>query len=330
MPDAQDRLNQAKEAIPCSDAIKGGAGNTNLGLQTVGEFMLRQRPADNWVVDGLLPYSGTSLVVAAPKDGKSTFARNACVRVAGGGWYLGRECTQFPTLYCLFEGRWQGAQQHFQDMETDAKAPVHVFYGPAPDDPWKWLASAIGATGARLVVLDTVGRFLRTDDLNSYSEVTKATEPWIMLASNTGAHIMGLHHRRKSGGAGGEEASGSAALFAAVDTGIFFKLDGDRRSIYTRQREGDDMEETALRLDAKGWNHLGATARDNRRDELETDIADTLAEHDTPMRDREIAKNVRKRKEAVLAALNRMVERGTVLRMGAGNRGDSFRYGLQS
>lgn len=164
------------------------------------------------------------------------------------------------------------------------------------------------------------------EDLNSYAEVTKATQPMIGIANDTGCCIVGLTHRRKSGGERGEEALGSTALIGSVDTVLSFKEDGDRRSIYSRQREGEDMEETSIRINEKGWNHLGETARATRRDELETDIADLLADAAKPMDAIAIARKLRKRKAIITALLGRMVEQGTATRTGDGQRGNPFMY----
>ena len=283
-------------------------------------------PEINWRIEGLLPSGGTGLIVGAPKAGKSTLARNMAVMTARGGCLLGRECFQGPTIYALFEGRAQGARQYFVDMETNDDDPLHVYHGQPPDQPWIWLTFLIRKTGAKIVFLDTLPRLLRVEDLNSYAEVTKATQPMIGIANDTGCCIVGLTHRRKSGGERGEEALGSTALIGSVDTVLSFKEDGDRRSIYSRQREGEDMEETSIRLDEKGWNHLGETARATRRDELETDIAGLLADAAEPMDAIAIARKLRKRKAIITALLGRMVEQGTATRTGDGQRGNPFMY----
>ena len=320
-------LNDGGEkAVTCSDAL-GGEREQQIEtgkFQTIGDFMLEPMADTNWRVDGLLPAGGTGLIAGAPKAGKSTLARNLVVSIARGGWLLGRECFAGPTIYALFEGRAQGARQHFVDMETNATDPVHVYHGEPPVAPWVWLESVIKDTGAVAVFLDTLPRLLRLEDLNSYAEVTKATQPMIGVANRTGCTVVGLTHRRKSGGERGEEAMGSTAFLGAVDTFIGFKEDGDRRSIYSRQREGEDMEETAIRLDRNGWNTLGSTARNMCRDELETDIAQHLA--DLPLDAGALARKLRKRKEVILAILNRMVERGTAIKTGTGQRGDPFRF----
>jgi KaiC/GvpD/RAD55 family RecA-like ATPase len=59
----------------------------------------------DWLVGGLLPAGGLSLVIAKPKVGKSTFARHVAHAVARGDPFLGRRTRRGGVLYISVEER---------------------------------------------------------------------------------------------------------------------------------------------------------------------------------------------------------------------------------
>ena len=66
-------------------------GRPMLPVVSLGELYAKPDPEVEWLVQGLLPADGLSLLVAPPKVGKSTLARCLAVAVADGrGWWLGR------------------------------------------------------------------------------------------------------------------------------------------------------------------------------------------------------------------------------------------------
>ena len=296
-------------------------------LRTAAELIDYEPPPINWTVEGLIPAGGTALLVGSPKAGKSTFARNLCIAVARGMNFVGRDCHKGPTLYASFEGRFPGIRQHLLDMGVKRDDAFMHYHGLQPiEKPTEWLDGVMTKHKPALVVLDTLQRFLRIEDLNSYSAVSNAMQDVIGLAEYHECAIVGIHHRRKSGGERGEEASGSAVLLGSVDTGIYFREDGEQRSIYSRQREGHDLPETALNLHGDGWTALGPTVGAIKREDLERNINAALVRVGEPLTKEEIAKLVEGRAGQVLSALTSMVAKGTATQTGKGAKGDPKRY----
>ena len=96
----------------------------------------------------------------------------------------------------------------------------------------------------KLIIIDTLGRWLRGFDFNDYSQVTSATEPILQAASDLkrdGVSFLLLHHQRKGGGPRTESSLGSQALSGSVDThcGLTLKsVDSEIRQLSIQSRLG--------------------------------------------------------------------------------------------
>jgi hypothetical protein len=58
-----------------------------------------------YLVKGIIPYPGLSVIWGPPKSGKSFWAFDLVMRVALGWDYRGRRVHQGPAIYCCFEGQ---------------------------------------------------------------------------------------------------------------------------------------------------------------------------------------------------------------------------------
>ena len=304
-----------------------GTVNRN-AFTPLGELLGEPIPDVDWIVEGLLPAGGTALIVGPPKSGKSTLGRNIVAAIGEGRDILGRPIRKGPALYCSFEGRRAGMAAHFRDMAVSPEAPISVYHGEAftPDSAVEIVEAEIEKTGATVIVIDTLLRFMRVTDANAYAEISNATQTIIDLASRTGCTVIGIHHSRKGGGQHGEEASGSAALFGSVDVmASITREDNELRMIYTIQREGSDLERTSLALGPTGWLSLGSTAREEREATAIEAVTRTLAKGDV-LDIAQIVDATKLRKAHVKDALTTLIEAEKIIRSGAGKRGNPFKY----
>ena len=83
-----------------------------------------------WLVDGLLPMAGFSIVGAKPKVGKSTLARNLALTIARGETFMDRKTAQGPVVYLALEEKRSEVQRHFQRMEGARRTCVCSMWGP--------------------------------------------------------------------------------------------------------------------------------------------------------------------------------------------------------
>ena len=316
----------AKRTEPESAAKAAG-----LPLKTLRQMRAEAEaePKMSWLVEGLLPADGMSLMVAAPKVGKSTLARCLALAVATGGEWLGRAVSRGRVVHLALEERTATVVRHYDGL-TAPDDDILAFVGPAPApaERLSLLRAAIESVRPSLVIVDPLQRWVRIADGNSYSEATEALTPLIGLARQYGTHIMLVHHSRKSGGQHGEEVLGSTALAGSVDTTISLAISGGRRIFYAVGRDGVDVEKTTLEMDANGWVHTGATKHEAELQDMASRVYEWLEAHGEAASKEEIRKGLGACGTAVVRALNRLVEDRQVMTSGRGVRGNPFVYSV--
>ncbi len=124
------------EVVPQTPDVKLAdvGGSSQLILTKLGDLLNEPEDPAQWLVDGLLPESGFSLLVAKPKVGKTTFARNLALHVAQGQNFLGRKTQQGPVIYLALEEKRAEVRKHFRDMGATGAEDIHVHIASAPAD----------------------------------------------------------------------------------------------------------------------------------------------------------------------------------------------------
>ena len=203
-----------------------------------------------WLVEGLLPMAGFSIVAAKPKVGKSTLARNLALTIARGESFMDRKTAPGPVVYLALEEKRAEVQRHFQRMGA-LEEPVFVHVGAAPEEAVHKLTLAIALHKPVLAIIDPLLKLVRVTNANDYAEVSRVLEPLIELARSSGCHLLCVHHLGKGERSGADALLGSTALFAAVDTLLLMQRHDQIRTIATTQRYGEDFPETVVAFDAE-------------------------------------------------------------------------------
>lgn len=295
-------------------------------LARLGDLLREPEEETRWVVDGLLPASGISLLVAKPKVGKSTLARCLALAVARGEPFFGRATTRGTVIYLALEEKRGEVARHFRALGADEHDPIHVHIGSAPREAFDALFRAIEEHNPTLVIVDPLFRLARMRDANDYAEVTRALEPLIALARASGAHLLLAHHASKSEREGGDAILGSTALFGAVDTAIMMRRAPDgTRTIESIQRYGDDLPASVVTLDVEtGRVALAGTVAERRQAEAEDAILAAL--EGGALTEPEVRDATGMMSIVASRTLRDLVARGLVERTGTGRRGDPYRY----
>ena len=283
-----------------------------------------------WLVEALLPADGFGLISAQPKVGKSTFARCLALSVARGDKFLNRATRQGPVLIVNLEDSDTTIVKHLKGIGGHTGDQIMWLGGEALDpDPGRRvgeLEAAIVQYRPALTIIDPIFRFIPIMDATDYSEVGKALAPILDLARRRDTCILIAHHNRKSGGEYGTQVLGSTAIVATVDTLISLRRDGKARTIETVQREGDDMDETILKLDPDGWPSLGGSRVDETRKDNQEAILHVLEGRREPMTAAALREATNRNNNAVRDAINVLVRDFGVKQAGTGKRGDPFTY----
>ena len=301
----------------------------SITLTKLGDLLAEPDQNTTWLVDGLLPAGGFSVLGAKPKVGKSTLARNLALCVGNGAPFLGRTTTKGPVIYLALEEKRDEIKKHFADMGAAGDEDVYVHCASAPANGIEQMGVISQQLKPALVIIDPLFRFIRVKDTNDYASVTAELDPLLALARDTGAHIMMVHHLVKSSKSGGDGLLGSTAIFGSVDSTIILRRHETARSIQAIQRYGTDLPESDLTFDtATRTMSLGRTKDDIARDRLEESITAHFSNHPEPITEPEITAAVQGKTQLIRETLRGMVAKQVLKREGKGSKGDAFKYSI--
>jgi hypothetical protein len=300
------------------------------GFRGAGALLTMDLPAQRWLVDGIIPAEGDSLLVSKPKVGKSTLGRALAIAIAQGRPILGREATQGRVLYLTFTGEGSDSDiiESFAALglkQTDAL--VHR-NGPRDAKFDSDLEECLSGFQPALVIVDTIQKMLRVP-LNEYDRINAELTPYQELFKHYGTASLFIHHARKGESDDPIElASGSVALTGAMETVIALVKKDERRYIQTVQRNAKRAITTAheVEMDAAGWPTLGLTRGERARQDVADAVMAHLRRADCASTQSEIFSEVECRREHRSAILRRLEQDGRVNRTGTGRRNDPYRY----
>ncbi len=285
------------------------------------------------IVDGLLPEDAVSLLVGAPKSGKSTFARQLSLALVKKASFLNRETKKTRVLYCAFrEDSLAEIKQHYKEMivlnDTEAANNLLIFDKKVDGNPFSWLRSMVQKHEPGFVVLDTLMKFSKgLKDTNDYAAVVRAMEGITDIARDEGCHIMCLHHRVKAdrGRNDGTEVLGSAGLFGCADMLISMNR-SERGTTFYASGRGINIEPTVLNFNEQRKTfEIGMSVQAENATRLQDEILNVLNESGTLTED-EIVQGVEGSTRSIRAALRSLGAR--IVKDGTGRRGNPFIYRL--
>lgn len=207
----------------------------------------RKRPT--YVVDGLFPTSGLSVLAGGPKAGKSTFARYVMCRVARGEKALGRTTKRGGVLYYILEEKLDEVVECFRKLGATG-LPIALRCGRFPSNTFiDTFKRDVEETGAVYAVADPMFDILDVDDSNAYTEVNAALKAVVDCVRSLPVHLTFIHHSNKSGLRTTASILGSRAIEGATDTNVMLEMrDDGKRLIWSEQRYGVKIHSSFLEL----------------------------------------------------------------------------------
>ena len=181
-----------------------------------------------YLVKGLVPHPGLTVIWGPPKCGKSFWTLDLIMRVVLGEDYRGRRVHQGPVVYCAFEGQ-SGIRQRIEAYRqrylAEGAEGIPFFLQPVTLDLVKEhreLIAAIQANGLPpvAVVLDTLNRSLNgsessDEDMGAYIKATDA------IRETFDCSVLVVHHC----GINDSRPRGHTSLTGAADAQIAIKRD---------------------------------------------------------------------------------------------------------
>jgi len=307
-------------------AYQNNGSAPNLELTPLGTLLAEPEPQYDWQLEHRLPVGGSSMVVAKPKVGKSTWGRCLAIRTARGQDFMGFKTRQGKVIYLALEEKREEVRRHFQRMDAKEDDPILLCFTPNPQNGIAKLREIVEQECPVLIIVDPLFKFIKIKDCNDYAEVSAALTPLLSLARDTGAHVMTMHHESKIEREGGDQILGSTALFAAVDTVFSLKRTDRYRTIKTIQRYGEDMREITLEIDDNQLVSAGVERHEADLSHMDDTIREFLGKQKAPVEEKTIHEAVEGRRELKIKSLRRLVEANKVVRTGSGKKGDPFLY----
>jgi len=303
------------------------ASDDNGQLITLSDLFSQPDEAISWIWQDTLPSAGTDVLVAKPKLGKSTLARQLALHVSRGTPFLNRPTTQGSVIYLALEEKLSEIKRHFISLGAVGTEPIFIATEFSAD--FNKLKAIIEEKQAVFAIIDPLFKMIRVRDSNEYAGMSRAIKDIHDVARKTGAHIMMVHHATK-GGQGADSILGSTALFGGVDTAIILRKDGITRSISSTQRYGIDIPDTTLSFDQTTRTiSLGISQAAATSISMEQKILAFLSQQIQPVNEDAINCHVPGNSIVRSSALRNLVKTGAIEHTGAGRKGSPYLYAVK-
>jgi hypothetical protein len=214
-----------------------------------------------WLLDGVIPATGFSVIAAEPKASKTIVALHLALAVAGGSRELWGRKVGVEGRVLLIEEEGGSSDLHRRIAMIAADLGLRPRSGSFDllfrkrvklDDPASLanLRELIFEADPSLVILDPLSR-LHNKEENSSSEMASVLDELNTFAAERA--VIVLHHQNKGNGKGASRVRGTSAIFAAVDALVSISKDGDRRTLEVEARdEGAGKSSLVIRFDRAG------------------------------------------------------------------------------
>jgi AAA domain len=191
---------------------------------------LRPSKAPAYLINGLIPRVGLTVVWGSPKSGKSFVISDLMMSVALGWEFRGRKVIQGPAVYCAFEGadgfgkRAAAFRQHY-GLSDDLNVPFYLVSARMDfiRDHAELLAAirlALGKIKPVAVVLDTLNRSLAGSESND-EDMARYVKAVDAVREELNCAVIVVHHC----GVDTSRPRGHSSLTGAVDAQLVVKHD---------------------------------------------------------------------------------------------------------
>jgi len=285
------------------------------------DLLTQDYPEPEYIVPRILPV-GLTVLAGDPKVGKSWLALDMAVNVALGGQLLGKvDVEKGRVLYLALEDTPNRLKDRMSKIIDDKQIPPNVlqFHTLWPVNGVVQLEAEIAAmSGLRLCIIDTLGRFRSASKANSdlygkdYSDIAGLKA----IADKFGIAVVVVHHLRKSQDSDPYKMiSGTQGIAGAADTNWVMEKTSGKATVNLHIR-GRDIEDTLLSMEFKDfrWNIVGSFEVPPDARELKIiKLIETEAK-----KPKEVAAILGEDTASVSKVLQRMVEKGLIMKPGYG------------
>lgn len=231
-----------------------------LKLYSMKDILSWADPPEPGVVEELLYPGQLSLLIGAPKVGKTTLARTLALAVARGAEWMGRSTIKGKVIIIEVEGAPTHERDAFRKLGALKTDTIQMYVEPTDPDRAVFLndlEETIEEERPILCIIDTLFRALHIEDGNDYSKALMAMDAISTVAKRTKCHYVLIHHARKGkGGSDNDLSLGSQALTGTSDTNLFLRGKAGAAWLSSEQRYGRALDKVKVIMDTStGWVH---------------------------------------------------------------------------
>lgn len=335
-PPAPATAPGAGDAITAMDETEAGAMAAQQPpagrIVSLGEILATEYREPLWIVPGMIP-EGLTLLVAAPKIGKSFMLQGLALSVAFGGPAFGNaefRTTAGDSLLIMLEDPKRRVKKNMLKLLEGAQLPrgdeimVATEWTPANTGGLQELDSYLaGHPSIRLVGIDTLARF-RSDAGGRSARGQDEDALWVgklqKIAVERRVAIVALTHDRKAKAERDDKftkVAGTRGIIGSADTIIYLERTG-RKQTALASVTGREVEDRAwlLRFEGGRWVLLGDADSQAATPEREA-VFELLAE-EPGLTPRVAAERMSKGEDATKKLLSRMARDGLLVKEGRG------------
>lgn len=276
-------LNACQKEISLSQILIDAIGNLsnikelsfdkpNIEL-TASELIKKNYPSTKWIVEDMIP-TGVSLLVGAPKIGKSWLIMDLCIAIAAGGRALGNiQVDQGKVLYIALEDNFRRLQSRLiKRLQGSAASEDLHFITQWPridsgcvDELKGWIKKH---PEVRLIVIDTLAAIRPLPKKNEaiYISDYAVGAALLPIAAEFDIAIVLVHHTKKGETIDElESVSGSTGLTGGVDNVLIMRRKRNENigTLYITGRDIENENEYTLKWDNElaQWSLTDAVER---------------------------------------------------------------------
>lgn len=302
---------------------------------TTDELNSMAREETPWVIEGIAARGAvTDFFGPAKHGGKTTFITHACASIIDGLPFVGRGVSKEKILYLteMAPDNWKDYQHHAGIKSGDGLRTV--FKKDAWDVPWDSLIAAAGemcaSEGRGVLVIDTFAEFsgIRGTEENNAGDVHEKLSCLRKVAQQHDIAVVMIRHANKEG-----KGRGSSAFEASVDIVVSYKRpdkatsESCARTIDSVGRWSESNFTTNVELTEDGFTDSG---NDHH---LQFTKAVRAIKAKSPLgRERAVERSALNggiegiSGSTMNRALDWLVEREELVKIGAGKKGDPHRF----
>lgn len=282
---------------------------------TDAELLTAEFPPPVVVIPGLVN-EGLNLLGGRPKLGKSWLALQMVQSVASGGMMFGHRIMQGHVIYLALEDSDRRLQKRMksQSYQATGKAEIDIVWPTLADGGLVQLREAIERTNARLVIIDTLSKFLGGKiDQMSVGEVTDALGELQQMALIYQVAMLVLDHHRKPYTAERDPVAdllGSTAKGGIADNimGLYRERGQPEATLMSVGRDEEDAD-LAIKFDklTMCWQYVGK-ASEVENDSVKGQVLAILRdEYEGKSTIQELARRLGKKESNIAAVLAELV-----------------------